>query len=368
MTTPKQIRRTGFSLVELLVVIGIVSILLALILPAVQQSRAAARRAECMSHLRQIGIALHNYHDVHDGFPPGYTPRKIGNGQAHRYRPMYSTYAWGVNLLPFVEQSALYDELDVDQTSLEELLISDPQRAAALVRTQLEIYRCPDDLAEETLESAPIATKLRFLNRDDGDVTTAIAGASASYVGNCGYYPPYHAAAATAGVLLDNRDERTGPNNGVFWPGSHVRMADITDGASHTIAIGERAWFQGSSTWVGTANVRGDAAGGAGVCLGRVYWRINELPDPPGVLITPRNELKIRGPVTARSGFSSYHAGGANFLFADGSVRFLGENIDHRVTTPPDGVDVTDPVPDAELLGTFQRLGIRDDGLPVGGF
>jgi prepilin-type processing-associated H-X9-DG protein len=280
---------------------------------------------------------------------------------------MLSSYAWGAHLLPYLDQSPLYERLNISQ-SLEMFLetSANPQ----LAQTQLAVFRCPDDLAEETLSTAPMAGNYRDLDRDWPDPTEkGFGGGTASYAANSGYFPTHEPFGPVAGVYLEEYERRTGPNNGLFYTGSHVNLSDIADGASNTIAIGERAWFQGSATWVGTSDVLGPDPGGSGVCLGRVYWRINELPDPPGVFMTPGNGevLPPFSEFTARDGFSSYHPGGANFLFADGSVRFLSENMDSRATTPPRGVDVG-PVPDVELLGTFQLLGIRDDGQPTGTF
>ncbi|MBL8851142.1 MAG: DUF1559 domain-containing protein [Planctomycetaceae bacterium] len=366
MCVPLRHERTGFSLIELLVVLAILSILVALILPAVQQARGAARRTQCLSNLKQLGVALHNYHDVHDGFPPGYTaPEVASDGISWEFTE--SSFAWGAHLLPYLEQSSLYDKLQIYHP-LEHFLetSAEPQ----LAQTQLAVFRCVDDLAGETLSSAPLAPNYRDLDRDWPDPTEkGFGGGSSSYVGSCGYFPPHEPYGPVAGTYFPDYDRKTGPNNGLFYTGSHVSIGDITDGSSHTIAIGERAWFQGSATWIGTSDVLGPDPGGASVCLGRCYWRINELPDPPGVFMTSANKQVIPpfSNFTARDGFSSYHPGGAHFLFADGSVRFLSENIDSRVTTPPRGVDVG-PVPDANLLGVFQLLGIRDDSQAVGEF
>lgn len=362
-TTSFRAQPRGFSLVELLVVIGLIVLLIALLLPAVQQARGAARRTQCSANLRQFGIALHNYHDVHKGFPPGYSaPAVASDGISWTFTQ--SSFAWGAHLLPYLEQAPLYEKLNLGQT-LEDFLqtSSEPQ----LAQSRLEVFRCPDDEAGETLSSAPLDKVYRDLDRDWPDPTEkGFGGGSASYVASCGYFPPHEPFGPVAGTYFADYDRKTGPNNGLFYTGSHVDVGDIKDGASNTIAIGERAWFQGSATWVGTSDVLGPDPGGAGVCLGRCYYRINELPDPPGVFMTRDNRLEIPpfSPFTARDGFSSYHPGGAHFLFADGSVKFLSENIDSRTTTPPRGVDVG-PVPNANLLGVFQLLGIKDDGRVV---
>ena len=362
MTT--RLRRRGLTLVEMLVTLGIISLLLALLLPSVQRVRSDARQVQCRNNLKQLGLALHNYHDTHRGFPPGYSPMSIDS--ENLWTGAYATYAWGSHLLPYLEESALYGQLDLNLTSLEDLL-ADVNRAR-LAETQLGMFRCPNDLAEEDFSTAPINPKLQPLNRDpDQSPATPIYGASASYVGSCGYFAAYHPGSPEAGTNLASKDELTGPNNGLFYPASHVRIADITDGSSQTFAVGERAWFMGSAMWIGCANIQGAWSGGAGVSLGRVYWRLNEIPDPPGILVTPENGEWIRGAGTARDGFSSYHIGGANFLMADGSVRFVAENIEFRNTTPAK-VDVSGSVRDVELLGVYQRLGIRNDGQVVSQF
>jgi prepilin-type processing-associated H-X9-DG protein len=279
--------------------------------------------------------------------------------------PGEPAYCWATMLLPYVEQKPLYDQLDVNNIRLGDTAV-DPDRKQ-LLQSPLAIYRCPSDIADDTMDTAPIADSLQILDRTDGvPVEGAVAGATSSYVANCGYWGTYHPAFMIPGTELMNVDEQTGPNNGLFYNASHVADSDIPDGLSQTIAIGERAWFQGSSTWVGTANLRGRAAGGSAACLSRVFWRINAIPDPPGIMLRPGMQRKIRGESNARSAFGSYHAGGANFVFADGHAMFIAESIDFRNTTEAELVDVRPVVPDVELLGVFQKLGIRNDEQPTG--
>ena len=358
-------RRRGISLVEVLVVVAVIGILLALFLPASQSSREAARRLACQNNLKQIGIALHNYHDVHLRFPPGYAPRLVAPD--NRWEPRYSTYAWGTLILPFVEQATLYNAIDPSGPSLEDA-VEDPKKAPLFVKP-LAIYCCASDTGGDTLESAPIPPEHKTLDVDgNGQLGPSnLFGGVSNYVGSAGYFATYHPGSPVPGTLLPFNGEHTGPNNGLFYSGSPVSMADITDGTSNTFAIGERAWFQGAALWVGCANILGGGPGGAPVCLGRVYWKINEFPDPPGTKIHPGDGNVINGIRNAREGFGSYHPGGSSFLFADGSVKFVSENLESRTTTEPDGVSPLDGLPDPQLLGVLQRLGIRNDGLTIGG-
>jgi prepilin-type N-terminal cleavage/methylation domain-containing protein len=258
--------RRAFSIIELLVVAAVVAVLVALLLPAVQRAREGARRVECQNKLKQLGLALHGYHDVHDGFPPGYSAPPVntaspvrGDGLAWEF--MLSSYAWGAHLLPYLDQSPLYDRLNISQ-SLEMFL--ETSANPELAQTQLAVFRCPDDLAGETLSTAPMAGNYRDLDRDWPDPTEkGFGGGTASYAANSGYFPTHEPFGPVAGVYLEEYERRTGPNNGLFYTGSHVNLADIADGASHTIAIGERAWFQGSATWVGTSDVLGPDPGGS---------------------------------------------------------------------------------------------------------
>lgn len=361
--------RRGFSMVEVLVVLGLLSLFLALLLPSIHSSRVAARKVSCLSNLRQIGLALQSYASAHGGFPPGVTePPIVPDIRAADAPPVfknfYSSYGWATRLLPDLDQASLYDVLNISRRTLEEL-VEKPSETRILLSMPLPIFRCPLDVAGETMETAPLPPASRYLNRTFRvDTTDPIFGGTSSYVGCAGIYDPRF----PTGPLP------RGQNNGILYVGSFTRDVDITDGMSNTIIVGERAYFQGSATWVGSANTRGEFEGGPGSCLGRTYWIVNAIPENPGVLVEPGDGQIVQGAWTARSGFSSYHEGGANFLFADGSVRFISDMIDSRVSekpgvSPPQGDAVAQGYDvDLESLGVYQRLGIRNDDQPPGQF
>ena len=317
--------RRGFSLIELLVVIGILALLIALLLPALQESRSVARKVDCQSRLRQMGLALLLYHDTENMFPlstslpPLVTADDDYYGEHKMFLRDYACYGWATRLLPYFEQTALFNELDIGNRTLEELIHDRPD-LHPLVERRLEVFRCPVDLQDDTTISVPLPGTRAAL--DDG---VEVYGGSSSYVGNCGLYDQIW----PRGLHPIDR------SNGLFFNGSCTRLTDITDGASQTIAVGERAWFQGGATWVGSPDLHGEWGKGSQFIFGNVFYRINAIPDPPGVLITPRDSLTITGRWSSRNGFSSYHPGGAYFLFADGSVQFLNENIESRVTIEP---------------------------------
>jgi len=314
--------RRGFTLIELLVVIAIIAILIALLLPAVQQAREAARRAACKNNLKQIGVAMHNYHETYKMFPPAntFTQGRIGNGGVE-------AWGWGTYLLPFLEQNNLYEQMQVDTQTLDELLQVDGPNGDELARTVLEVYRCPSDDGPE------INNARRFNNDASGN--GRFFAATSNYVGNhgCRWSRP--------------RQLRRDPRGVFNVTPSPIRIRDITDGTHTTIAVGERM-FQGyqAAVWVGTRNYNGNGNIGNRMHLARVAG----------------NNTKINSPNigAGRQSYSSRHPGGAQFLFCDGSVRFLSENIDfnprNRCATGRNAVN----------MGTFQRLINRMDGVPVG--
>jgi prepilin-type N-terminal cleavage/methylation domain-containing protein/prepilin-type processing-associated H-X9-DG protein len=318
--------RPAFTLVELLVVIAIIGVLVALLLPAVQSAREAARRMQCQSNLKQVGIALHNYEQAHRKFPPGIVqqgadPQWVAGGTAANTVNDTESWAWGAFLLPYIEQNQLYEQAGIGRGDLLE-------RHVPEASTPIKTYRCPSDGR---------APKVRV-----GVGFTVRFGpwALSNYKANCG-----HQGCGISG------------SDGLFWrsnvPGeggtpSDIGFRQIEDGTSSTIAIGEICWIRVASG----VQLRHQAAVWAGCVQGQQGNCVDD------VLATGRaaiNHLTNNADQLAES-FSSLHSGGgAGFVFADGSVHFLSQNIDY-VT---DGPSNASPVDSA-----YERLLARNDGQP----
>jgi prepilin-type N-terminal cleavage/methylation domain-containing protein/prepilin-type processing-associated H-X9-DG protein len=265
----KRVRSTprrGFTLIELIVVIAIIALLIAILLPAVQMVRAAARSTQCRNHLKQLGLAVHNYLDVHRGFPIGNVPTRFWTGQSM--------------LLPHLDQSALYAQLDYDYdgipadcfAALDAAAPNDPGK------TLLPVFQCPSD---------PNAGKVNTKHFGWGShVPTDYLGVS--------------------GTSVAARD-------GLFYSGSFVRGGDVRDGFSTTLAFGERGipadleqgWVLcgAGSNPVGSGNQDNHLSMAIGI--------------RPGSNDTAHD-----------THFWSWHSGGAHFALADGSVRFFSNSTD----------------------------------------
>ncbi len=297
-----QSRRRGFTLIELLVVIAIMAILIGLLLPAVQHAREAARRTQCKQNLRQIGIALQNYHLAHECLPPG-TVNETG---PVRSEPKGYHHGWLTFLLPHLDERVLYGMVDASVS------IYDAKNATAR-KTVVPWLLCPTDPAT------------RFSARND-DAAVALS----SYAG--AHHPVEAPIDAT--------------NHGVLVLNSRVRYEDISDGTSYTIFGGEilrsadhLGWASGTRGTLrsGGASIN-QTPGGSPYYNDPTYVPPPVLPetaedsDEPGVVPKPAPVVTPAAaePVDAAlvvGGFASDHTGGAQFVFGDGSVRFLSENI-----------------------------------------
>lgn len=289
---PESRTHRGFTLIELLVVIAIVGLLVALILPAVQSSREAARRMQCSNNLKQIGLALHNYYDAHSAFPPAYqTVLKPSGGE------LGPGWGWGAMLLSNLEQAPLYNALNFD----------------------LQI----GSSAEITARSARIATYLCPSSTGDGPVKSLYGGPT----GGADDISPGQYVASGGQSLLEFADGKT---NGVFYRNSSVRFANIIDGSSNTFMIGERSRNVAEATWVGVipdAQVCTNPSWPVRVCMPDTILVLGYTgPTVDGLWVDTPN---YNG--ATDEDYWSQHPGGCNFLFADGSVHFLKQTIDPRV-------------------------------------
>ena len=302
-TAYRQGKPRAFTLVELLVVIAIIGVLIALLLPAVQQAREAARRIQCQNHLKQIGLAFHNYHDTFGKFPSGILHNK--------------SWSWGTQLLPFIEQDALHDQLGVasDQWGVFDGTNVDQIR---LGRTIIDGYLCPSDSGPD------------FNDRRNGTFDQDVA--RSNYVGIDG-----------------SRIAGTNGGDGMLFYGSSLGLRDVIDGSSNTLIVGEREYLNGhiASVWIGTTS--------AGTPRG---WSNRHYTLASAGFRASGQDGKVNG--AHGNATSSQHPGGAQFLFCDGSVHFLSET-----TSVSTGDNASRTHNNYRWKGVLDRLAARADGEPV---
>lgn len=345
MNIPK--RRPGFTLIELLVVIAIIAILVSLLLPAVQQAREAARRTQCRNNLKQMGIALHNYHDVNNVFPPGFTDTIAGNSER-----ISGGWAWSAYLLPYIEQAALYSQFNFNTTPY---ALQTPGGAAVqnqrLVATPLSVYNCPSDARKEGIANNAGAA---------ANGAGAAMVAQTSYQGVMGAFDGAPCAASGTSIVVNPR------NNGLLIVNGSRRFRDVTDGTSNVIVIGEVREIPN------TTDIAGNDIGSTRQFI---YGSITNQGGPQCSNNAYNNNgahnhlratrHKLNGPMLSTSvlhrAFHSRHTGGAQFLLGDGSVRFLSENIEHTNSNYT-AATLNGP------YGMYQRLAAIDDGQILGEF
>lgn len=293
--------RNGFTLVELLVVIAIIGILIALLLPAVQAAREAARRSSCTNNLKQIGLALHLYHDTYQQLPAGWKATHPDTGEP--YFLGKPGWGWGATILPFLEQGSLENLINFH------VPITDPANEKART-TSLNVYRCPTDTGPQTFTLSPGPKPPP--NYDPGFSATEMP--TSNYIGVFGTVRMLH--------VCGGGGDCVGNGSLVFQRG--FRFADIQDGLSHTFVVGERSSAISPSTWPGVL-------AGAAHAPGRIV----------GVATRPPNSGE-----QAFANFSSFHPAGTNFLAGDGSVKLIAETIQmttyHALCTRAGGEVATD--------------------------
>ena len=288
-TVNKRLSPSAFTLVELLVVITIIGVLIALLLPAVQAAREAARRMSCSNNLKQIGLALHLYHDARGCLPSGW---RGYNAAGQPYALGEPGWGWAACILPFVEQenvAANVIHFDKSLTALEN----------AQARTfVLGLFRCPSDAGEPTFTWVPDRPP-------ENGGPTSVELATANYVGVFGTKDVH-----SCGSVPDGQQAMS---DGAFFHNSAVRFADIKDGLSQTFAAGERATntaISDGTTWAGAPPGDNDCSPGL------VVATAGYPPNSPG------NDTHD---------FSSNHPAGTNFLMCDGSVHMITQYIDATV-------------------------------------
>jgi prepilin-type N-terminal cleavage/methylation domain-containing protein/prepilin-type processing-associated H-X9-DG protein len=305
-------RPHAFTLIELLVVIAIIGMLIALLLPAVQSAREGARRTQCLSQLKQIGLALHNYTDVHGMLPVGsYYFGPVGS---------YENGSIIARLLPWIEHQELYDAFNFARPSIEAQKFDN----GALIGSKiLGLLQCPSDGAMIMGPNGLTTVNYIASNGSDARIHNPACPCALYTLWNTRALSPY--------------DDPTNFSGPFTRRGVPVKLKQVLDGLSHTIFFGETlpsCTNHGRQGWSASNDLQG-----FGTTIIPINFDTCHENDPDG----------CRQPYNwnAETGFKSKHPGGANFLFGDGSVRFITDSIDMHV---------------------YQSLGGKSDGGPTGAY
>ncbi len=296
-------RRRGFTLIELLVVIAIIAILIALLLPAVQQAREAARRTQCKNHLKQLGLAVHNYHDVFGLFPPGCI-RGGGPSTGFGYATNNETSTWTFMVLPYIDQSPLYNRLNFSTTNwYPGTVFTTPN--CDFAKDVIPPFTCPSDPnSGKPLFNASWACIGGTVNAGGSfaSMNYAAMADSRNRINPSGY--------SSCGNCYPRTD-----GDGLMFNRSRTGVRDVLDGTSNTIIFAEVSGGPNADqgwewAWSGPL----------------VDTRVT--PNGPGTWPGDKTFLNPRE-TNFPQGASSYHEGGLQVGMSDGSVRFLSENINY---------------------------------------
>jgi prepilin-type N-terminal cleavage/methylation domain-containing protein len=358
MRCTRRFQPGGFTLVEVLVVIAIIGVLVGLLIPAVQAARESARRSTCSNNLRQLSLGLLNYEKTKRNFPP-----------AHRYLSTNSPFSWGARILNYIEESNLASVIEPvinNNTSLS----SHASTVKTAVATPINTFRCPSDSTAPLVAAFPGSSP-------------ALNGATSSYVGNAGGFVDRRDSDAGAN-FLGSFEERGDPlrevavvQMGIMWNGKSCSLADVADGTSKTILLGEVTWVKSQAQFALAANMNGSVGNQAA----KLVERRGCIPLNAGVTDqgtwgqTPNGTFSNNDQRHASLGWHSPHSSVVAFAFCDGSVRFLDQSIDTGFPTYPSSNSFADGTGGSYLArlksGTqgnvpmLSRLSSRHDGMPA---
>ena len=290
-------KRRGFTLIELLVVIAIIAVLLALVLPAISQARESARRSQCKNNLKQLGLALQNYHDNHNMFPPGWVAkdRSPDNGPF---------WGWQTMLLPYSEQQPVFEMIASampNEPGSQDRTV--PSQFSQLGATSISTLRCPSD---PTPETNPLRSGF----------------ATSNYSGIFGSKALPRVLPDRMGFWLPGTSPTPEESDGLFRANRSIRIREILDGTSVTAMVGERGVSSGAGIWPGVVK--------------------NQFENDQVTDCSERSKIN-----RTYSALSSAHPGGINLLLVDGASRFISQNISSGLVNGQAGV--------------FQRLCSRAD-------
>jgi prepilin-type N-terminal cleavage/methylation domain-containing protein/prepilin-type processing-associated H-X9-DG protein len=330
MSLSRRKQQVGFTLVELLVVIAIIGVLVSLLLPAVQAAREAARRMQCSNNLKQYGLALHNYHDTYRTFPMG----GVGGWAEQEHYKL----SWQARILPFLEQNSLFDMIDWTKINPADHILADGR---PLLSAAIPTARCPSDVSPMHVDSGGIS-------RFQGSYTGSLGSQSTpSANGACNVWQQFMEPLPNNATHGDanTKAELSGMfSRGLWGRAVPINFSDVRDGTSNTIHVGEALSNCQSHRQWGFYHYDGMNNAHASTVV-----PINNMTtcDMAPLSRVTHPDCRANSNWNFAWGFKSYHPGGAQFLFVDGSVQFLAETINHQ---------------------TYQWLGGRADGNVVSDF